>query len=347
MAKKKTENNKTKSLDERFTEKFGNVIVSGNYIVNRKRVVVPTCPNIDMMLGGGVPFGSFVIATGPPKTGKTSFTLSLAANALKFPQDDDRPPRRLHFFNIEGRINERDLVGIAGMKEHLENDRVKVYTSTPGRILTAEDYLEMGEAYINEEPGSVFIFDSFSQLCSKEGREKEWDDGKAFRDDVPTLLSRFCKRISNVIPINDSIVCGITHRIANTGFGFSSWAEASGTKVQYAVDVKLSAWSKDWLEGEATKIGKVINWECFCSPLLNGSSVTKCESYLRFGYGLDVPYELIDVAVDLGIIEKGGAWFTMPDGSKVQGKEKLRTIFAENTELLNDINTKYRDMMGF
>ena len=225
MAKKKkkaeSEAVAASSLDEKFEKQFGKVIVTGNYIANQPQVIVPVSPMIDGMLGGGVPFGSFVIPTGPPKVGKTSMALQMACNALNVPTDWPNP-RRLHFFNIEGRLNKRDLLGIYGMKQHLENDLIKVYTSRPGKILTAENYLEMGEAYINEEPGSIFIFDSFSQLCSVKGRAKDWDDGKAYRDDVPTFLSQFCKRISNVIPINKIIVVGVTHRIANTGFGFSS-----------------------------------------------------------------------------------------------------------------------------
>ena len=66
----------------------------------------------------------------------------------------------------------------------------------------------------------------------------------------------------------------------------------------------------------------------------------------RFGYGLDAAMELIDVALDLGIISKGGAWFTLPNGEKLQGKDKVRNYFIENPELMDEINTKFRDMMG-
>ncbi len=356
MAKKKEEKkeekktSKVKTLDEKFEKQFGEgVIVTGDYIVNAPQVIVPISPMMDTMLGGGIPFGSFVIPTGPPKSGKTSMALNMAANALSIPTEWGNP-RRLHFFNIEGRLNKRDLLGIHNMKQHLDDGIVKVYTSRPGRILTAENYLEMGEAYINEEPGSIFIFDSFSQLCSKKGREKEWDE-KEFRDNVPKYLSMFCKRISNVIPINKCIVVGVTHRIANTGFGFSAWAEASGTKIQYQVDVKLKAWSKDWMEageGSTVKIGKDIEWECLCSPLHNGPCETKCESKLRFGYGIDKPMELVDAAVDLGIITVGGSWYTLPGGEKVQGKDKARNFLSDpdNIDLLNDIDKQYREMMG-
>ena len=186
--------------------------------------------------------------------------------------------------------------------------------------------------------------DSFSQLCSKEGFAKEWD-GKGYRDDVPKLLSLFCKRICGVTPINKSIFIGITHQIANTGFGFSSWAEASGNKIQFAVDVKLKATHKTpWKEGN-TVIGQDVHWQCFASPLHNGATETECVSKLRYGYGIDKVSELINVAVDLGIISKGGPWYTLPNGKKISGLENCRNeIIKEN--LYDEINTQYREMMG-
>ena len=350
MAKKKAapKAEKVETTEDRLKKQFGDdILVSGRYITEQKKTIVPISPHIDGMLGGGIRFGSFVIPTGPPKVGKTSMALDMAGTALNIPTEFDEP-RHLYFFNIEGRLNDRDLLGIRHLIPHVEADHITVIKSKPGKILHAENYLEMGEILINEKPGSIFIFDSFSQLCSKSGREKEWDDGKAYRDDVPKFLSQFCKRISNVIPINQSIVVGVTHRIANTGFGFTPWAEASGTKIQYAVDVKVNApFCKPWLSGE-TKIGQTVHWDCLCSSLINGESETSCVSKLRFGYGIDKPGELADIAVDLGFFKRTApksSWYEF-EGKKIQGIDKLRDILVEDPALYDQINEKYRDMMG-
>ena len=342
MAKKKASSAAT--LEEQVNEKFGaNIVVSARYLQESKKVVVPVSPMIDGMLNGGVPFGSFMILTGPPKVGKTSLALDVAASALDVPTDFEQE-RKLYIFNVEHRLNLRDLEGIAHLWPHVEAGRVEIIQSDEGSILAAEEFLGIGEQFINEKPGSIFVFDSFSNLCSKEGFAKEWD-GKGFRDDVPKLLSLFCKRISGVTPIRKSIVIGITHQIANTGFGFSPWAEASGTKIQFAVDVKMKATHKTpWKEGN-TVIGQDVHWECYASPLQNGPSETSCVSKLRYGYGIDKVSELINVAVDLGIIDKGGAWYTLPDGTKANGLEKCRTAIIDNG-LYNAINTQYREMMG-
>lgn len=345
---KKAAVKKVQDIEDKLIEKFGEgVIVSGKHITDKKSLVVPVSPNIDIMTGGGIKFGSFVIPTGPAKVGKTSLALDMAATAVNMPTEFD-VPRKIYFFNVEGRIQSRDLMGIHHLAPLVKDEtKFKSIESYPGRILTAENYLEIAEALINEKPGSIFIIDSFSQLCSKTGREKDWDDGKAYRDDVPKFLSLFCKRISNVVPINQSIVVGVTHRIADTGFGFSSWAEASGTKIQYAVDVKLNApWKESWkaTSDSDTTIGQIVNWECLCSPLLNGAVEAKCKSRLRYGYGLDKPYELLEVGKQLGWVKKSGSWFEIIDHNiKEQGMEKLRQALIENPKVYESLNEKFRE----
>jgi len=344
--KKKEDTNQNKDPVEKYLQdKFGeNIIVTTDYVTSNKPVIVPISPMIDGILNGGIPFGSFVIGTGPPKVGKTSLFLDIGATALDIPTEFDQE-RRLYYLSVEGRLNNRDLSGIHHLVHHLGTERVKIIKSDIGNIRSAEEFLDTAEYLINNKPGSIFIIDSFSQLCSQAGREKEWD-GKAYRDNVPIMLSLFCKRISNVIPVNKCIVMGITHQIANTGPGFSSWAEASGTKVQYQVDVKLKATHNTaWKDGD-TKVGVDVNWECLCSPLHNGPvEDPKCVSKFRFGYGVDKVAELINIAVDLGIITKGGAWYALPDGSKYQGLEKTIAAIEYGSELYNDINKQYREMM--
>lgn len=351
MAKKKAEKaEKTvSSIEDKITSDFGDILVPGNYITDSPNIIVSVSPQLDIPLGGGIKFGSFVIPTGPPKVGKTSTSLDFASSAVQAPTEFDEP-RSIYFFNIEGRLNKRDLLGIRAYKKMIDDGtfekRVKIITSKPGRILNAEDYLAIGEELINEKPGSIFIFDSFSQLCSKAGKENEWD--KQFRDDVPKMLSQFCKRVSNVIPINKSIVIGITHRIANTGFGFSSWAEASGTKIQYQVDVKLRATHNTDYKVGTSKVGLDVNWECLCSPLLNGASEDKCVSKLRFGYGIDKPAELVNLCVDIGLIKKAGAWYSFAEdeNKKYQGLENIRDVIAADEVLYKKLHDSFREMMG-
>lgn len=349
-----------KGIDEQLQEQFGDgVLVSGSYITKNEPTIISISPQLDILTNGGIPFGSFVIPTGPPKVGKTSTSLDIAGTALSLPTKFD-VARHLYYFKVEGRLQRRDLLGIHHLAPYVTDDpatnRVTVVQSRFGRMLYAEDFLDIAEQLMNEKPGSIFIMDSMSQLCSKSRKTKDWQEDKAFRDDVPTLLSNFCKRICQVIPINESLFIGITHKISNTGgFSFSPWAEASGNKVQYAVDVKLNApFSQPWMtpgEGSITRIGLKVNWECFAAPLQNGANITKAVSKFRFGWGIDKHDELLDVCVDLGIIERKGAWYNIQNDAgeyvKLQGAENAREFLVVNPKKTAEMYTKFREMLGF
>ena len=346
MGKKKTSSVPT-SVEDRLVDHFGEgIIVSGSYVVEQPQTIIPVSPQLDIMLNGGIPFGSFIIPTGKPKVGKTSLSLDIAATALNIPTDFDNP-RHLYYFKVEGRLTPRDLLGIHHLAPHI-GSKVSIIQSTPKKILTAEDFLDIAEQLMNDKPGCIFIMDSLSQLCSTERRQKDWHDGKKFRDDTPILLSNFCKRVCQIISINESIFIGITHRIANTGLGFSSWAEASGNKVQYQADVKLHAThNKAWKHSEAdtTKLGIEVFWECFCSPLQNGESIEKSSSKFRFGWGIDKHAELLDVASDMRLIKKSGSWYSIQE-HKVQGAQSARKFLLDNPSIAMDLYVKFREMMG-
>lgn len=345
MAKKKAEATPAaSSVEKDILKDFGDIIVSGSYVADRPSLVIPVSPKLDMLVGGGIKEGSFVIPTGPPKVGKTSMALDFTGTALGTPSEHCNK-REAFFFSIEGRLQPRDLMGIRHLKPFLDTT-FHVIQSKPGQILNGENFLDIGERLINEKPGCIFIFDSFSQLCS-EARKKE-RIGKRFRDDMPLFLADFCKRICNVIPINGSIVFGITHLIANQGMGMSPWSEASGRKIQYAVDYKLKAThDEDWKSGDA-KVGQKVHWQCHASPLHNGSCQTKTTSYLRYGLGIDKGAELVEVCVDLRLIKKSGSWYSLADNPeiKAQGLDKMAALLNEDQKLFDKLNKSFREMMA-
>jgi recombination protein RecA len=331
------------SLKDDVTKQFGSdIMLSASALVDRKNVIIPVSPSLDIILSGGVPEGSFVILTGQPKCGKTTTSLDFAATAQKPEyQGDLKKPRHVYYLNIEGRLKKRDLEGIPG----LDLSRFDIIGSQQGKILHAEEYLQIAERIINEEPGSVLIIDSYSALCTEAEITSDMD--KMQRADGAKLLAKFCRKVANVIPVNKNIVIGITHLMGNpTGYG-AEFKEKSGQAIAYQTDIKLRAKTfKPWLLGaDNTQIGQEIEWQVACSALgPPGATIT---SYIRYGQGIDKCMELISLAVDLGLINKGGAWYTI-DGvkEKFQGTEKLRTYFLENHEEYSKLLKSVKEMMG-
>jgi recombination protein RecA len=333
------------SLKEDVTKNFGDdIILSGNALMDKKSITIPVSPSLDIVLNGGIPEGSFVVLTGQPKCGKTTTSLDFAATAQRPEyQGTLKNPREVYYLNIEGRLKKRDLEGIPG----LDLDRFHIISSQQGKILHAEEYLQIAEKIINEIPGSIVIIDSYSALCTEAEITSEMD--KMQRADGAKLLAKFCRKVANVIPVNKNIVIGITHLMGNpTGYG-AEFKEKSGQAIAYQTDIKLRAKTfKPWtLSADSTQIGQEIDWQVICSALgPPGGNIT---SYIRYGQGIDKYMEAITLASDMGIIHKGGAWYTitsLPDKPKFQGAEKVRQYLLENTSAYTDLVTSIKETMG-
>ena len=154
------------STIKELTKKFGDgVVLSADQIIESKKAIIPWSPCIDIILGGGIPEGSWITLTGEPKCGKTTSSLHFAAKC----QQDEYGGRDVYYLNIEGRLKPRDLKGIKG----LNPDKIHVVGSffdegaKKGRILSAEEYLSIGENIIKDNPGCLLIIDSVSQLVTE------------------------------------------------------------------------------------------------------------------------------------------------------------------------------------
>lgn len=333
------------SLKEDVVKTFGDdIILNGNAIVDQKNVIIPVSPSLDIVLNGGIPEGSFVVLTGQPKCGKTTTSLDFAAVAQKEEyQGGLKNPREVYYLNIEGRLKKRDLEGIPG----LDLSKFHVIGSNQGKILHAEEYLQIAEKIINEVPGSVLIIDSYSALCTEAEITSEMD--KMQRADGAKLLAKFCRKVANVIPVNKNIVIGITHLMGNpTGYG-AEFKEKSGQAIAYQTDIKLRAKTfKPWtLSADSTQIGQEIEWQVICSAL--GPPGGHITSYIRYGQGIDKYMEAITLAADMGIIHKGGAWYTitaLADKPKFQGAEKVRQYLLDKPEAYNDLVKNIKETMG-
>jgi recombination protein RecA len=133
-----------------------------------------------------------------------------------------------------------------------------------------------------------------------------------------------------------------------TGYG-AEFKEKSGQAIAYQTDIKLRAKSfKPWtLSADSTQIGQEIEWQVICSALgPPGGNIT---SYIRYGQGVDKYMEAITLASDMGLIHKGGAWYTLTgleDKPKFQGAEKVRNYLMENKTAYDDLVKNIKTTMG-
>jgi recombination protein RecA len=300
-------------------KEYGDVIHDPSSITNQELEIISVSPKIDIALGGGVPEGSLFILTGPEKVGKTVTALTFCANAQAL-------KRKVYYGNIEGRLRKRDIEGIAGI--NMDPEYLEIIGSTQGNILSAEKYLSIFDQLIHTQPNCVCIVDSFSALASDAELTGDLSDQQVMS--VQKVLAKFCRRISNVLPINKVTVVGITHLMANINkFGRGKTkVEKSGTALKYQVDVKLHASHlTPILQGE-TQIGQTVHWQVVTSAI--GPPGQKVASHIKYGRGIWKEMELADLLVDFGLVQKSGSWLTLPNEEKLQGKNNLAAYLEEN-----------------
>jgi recombination protein RecA len=323
-------------MNKDIIKEYGDVLHDASSITEKPLEVISVGPKLDMALGGGVPEGSLFIMTGPEKVGKTVTALSFCANAQKHYE------REVYYANIEGRLKKRDLQGITDLS--LDPELMQIIGSTEGNILSAEKYLSIVDNIVHTKPGAITVVDSFSALSSESELTGNLEDVQVMS--VQKILAKFCRRISNVLPINRVTVVGITHLMANVQrFGRGKTKiEKSGSALKYQVDVKLHATHSVPLMQGDTQIGQTIHWQIMTSAI--GPPGQKVESHIRYGKGIWKEMEIADLLIDFGLITKAGAWLKLPNGEKIQGKVKLAQYLEENPDQYQTFRDEVFSMVG-
>jgi recombination protein RecA len=319
-------------LRNEVNKKHGEIIIPATRITEKERKIISISPMADYNLNGGVPEGSWLLLSGPPKCGKTVTALQIAANAQK------QYGKPVYFGAVEHRLEKKELEGIHG----LDIEDVEAIQSYEGKILNAQDFLQEFTTVIKDVPGCILIIDSTSALCA-EG-EFASEIKSQGRNEGPKLLATFCRRMAPVVPVNRALVIVIQHLIANTsGYG-EPYYEDGGKKMQYQGDTKLRCTTvQKWENAKKDdQIGQVLNWQIKTAALTKPGR--KFQSYLRYGYGLDDIKEYMCLGLDMGLIDKKGAWYSYA-GQRAQGEEKLRQLFVDSPEHLTTLKNQIEQML--
>lgn len=304
---------KVKKVNTKFAEdvvsnsivsKYGDVVRSGTEVLENINSlnVIGVSPALDIALGGGLREGSVVVMTGDPKSGKTTTALHFAAKCQS-------KGKRVIYVNTEGRLSKQNFEGIKG----LQSDNILIVESTDQRVLTAEDFLNIIEYYINNDPGCLIIADSLSNMVPSQELEGEVRTG--VRNALPRLLSMFFKRISGTLMKNKTILICITHNIANTGgspYAPQKMADC-GNMLQYQAGTNMVITHRGkWQVPKDTgpHVGQIANWSIKTS-CAGGRPNSTAESWIRYGIGIDEVQEIIHIACEFRLIKAAGAWYTI------------------------------------
>ena len=320
---------------ESIKKKYGrSIITPASAVLERVPEVISVSPRLDVALNGGIPEGSRVLIAGEPGVGKTTLALQIAKNAQKV-------GRQVIFCAVEGRFRQQTATCVQG----LNVEDMILIESTRDKILTSEDYLSIAVQALKNIPGCVLIIDSFSNLTPSSRVDEEVSG--AVRPHNPKILSDFCDQVANIIPAMGSVLIGIAHVYRSQGM-YATTVIKGGQAIKYQSDVTLRCKSEtNWMDKDKF-LGKILKWEIKKTAIgapFNGV----VESNIRFGYGIDEQREIFDLALQCGLIENSGAWYTLTfldenNPPKYQGEEK--TFNQITTEQFDILSKKLKAMMG-
>lgn len=283
-------------------------------------------------------------------THNTTTAMQLAFNCQK----EGRP---VIYINAEGRLSEMNF-DVRG----LDPEKMQIITAED-KPLSAEIFLDTALQLISakENVGALCIIDSVSALIPS--RELEEDVTGMARPGLPKLLSNFVKKAGQIVPNNKITMCMITHLITNTsGYGPSKMAD-SGVKIQYQADTRMEVKSISPWEHKEKQVGQAVNWKIYYSS--KGATGVECQSWIRYGEGIDSAQELLILGEELSLISKAGAWYTLdflkskpeefkkilPDGDidkacKFQGQEKVYNFINDNPAVLELLQNDIFEMLA-
>lgn len=333
--KKKIE---TEGFDQWLKREHGtDTLVSASTLVDRKRDILPTILSLDISLSGGIPDGSTCLLSGKPKAGKTSLCLHVLKNAI----DLGRPA---FYFDIERRCK----AGLLKTVQNLKLDKLNMIREGESDF-SAEQWLDILERVIKSHPKAVIIVDSIAMLSTLSEQTESIGDRKADMSGPQKLLSKFFRRMQRTIDSNDIIIIFISQLMTNRDpMSRAKWVEKGGVGIQYAVSVWINVtWTKPWEKNKDTQApdGHDIMCKIITSPL--GKPYLPCAIPLRYGEGLDGPTDIVNHAENLGLVQKNGAWYSIPKFSKedkFHGLDNLRSWLLDNPKSLLELENEIRSI---
>lgn len=324
-----TKENKDKVLDQVLLDiekQFGKGAIMKLGENNRREIDVCSSGSLslDIALGvGGFPKGRIIEIFGPESSGKTTFALHAIAEVQK-------QGGRAAFIDAEHSLD----------PTYAKNLGVNIDELLLSQPDTGEQALEICEALVRSEAISIVVIDSVAALVPQ--AEIAGEMGDSFVGLQARLMSQALRKLSGTISKTNTIAIFINQLREKVGVMFGNPEVTPGGRAlkfysTIRLDIRRSEQIKqgDSILGNKTNVKVVKNK---VAPPFRTASID-----IMYGEGISREGEIVDIASEIGVIEKSGAWFSY-NGEKIgQGRENVKAMFKTNIELKDEIEAKIRE----
>ncbi|MBP3401638.1 MAG: recombinase RecA [Clostridia bacterium] len=280
--------------------------------------------SLDFALGiGGIPRGRITEIYGPESSGKTTIALHVIAEVQK--QGGEAA-----FIDAEHAL---DPVYAKKLGVDINN----LLVSQPD---CGEQALEIAETLVNSGAIDIIVIDSVAALVPRQ--EIEGDMGASHVGVQARLMSQAMRKLSGAIAKSNCIVIFTNQLREKVGVMYGNPEVTTGGKaLKFYASVRIDVRKVEQLKNGS----EVYGTHTRCKVVKNkvAPPFKTAEFDILYGSGISKSSEIIDMAIQLEIIEKSGAWFYY-DGDRLgQGKENVRKLIESDKELMDKLETLVRE----
>ena len=301
----------------------GSVMKLGDNSANMNVETVPTGSlSLDIALGlGGLPKGRIIEVYGPESSGKTTVALHCVAEVQK-------RGGIAGFIDAEHAL---DPVYARNIGVDIDN----LYISQPD---CGEQALEITETMVRSGAVDIVVVDSVAALVPK--AEIDGDMGDSHVGLQARLMSQALRKLTAVISKSNCIVIFINREKVGVMFG-NPETTTGGRALKFYSSVRLDVRRTESLKQGGEIVGNHVRVKVVKNKI--APPFREAEFDIMFGQGISREGDVLDLAVNAGIVNKSGAWYAY-EGDKIgQGRENAKTYIHENPAFFDMLEAKVRD----
>ena len=303
----------------------GSVMKLGDNSANMNVETVPTGSlSLDIALGlGGLPKGRIIEVYGPESSGKTTVALHCVAEVQK-------RGGIAGFIDAEHAL---DPVYARNIGVDIDN----LYISQPD---CGEQALEITETMVRSGAVDIVVVDSIAALVPK--AEIDGDMGDSHVGLQARLMSQALRKLTAVISKSNCIVIFINQLREKVGVMFGNPETTTGGRaLKFYSSVRLDVRRTESLKQGGEIVGNHVRVKVVKNKI--APPFREAEFDIMFGQGISREGDVLDLAVNAGIVNKSGAWYAY-EGDKIgQGRENAKTYIHENPAFFDMLEAKVRD----
>ncbi len=283
---------------------------------------------LDIALGvGGVPRGRVIEIYGPESSGKTTLAQHIVAEAQK-------KGGIAAFVDAEHALD----------PEYAKNLGVNVDELLISQPDTGEQALEIAEELVRSGAIDVIVIDSVAALVPKAEIEKAMDEQQMGLQ--ARLMSKALRKLTGIVGKTNTTVIFINQLRQKIGVMYGNpETTTGGNALKYYASVRLDIRRFDSVKNkEGEDIGNRVRVKVVKNKV--APPFRTAEFDIVYGKGICALGNVLDVAVNMEIVKKAGAWFSYNEEKLGQGRDKSKEFLDEHPEILKEIEQKVREKLA-